>query len=79
MQLGDPVWVTVNVSPAIVSVPMRALPVLEATLKPTLPFPFPLAPAVTVIHGALLDAVHAHPALVETVTVVPGPPAESKD
>jgi hypothetical protein len=58
---------------------MRALPVLEATLKSTLPFPFALAPAVTVSHGALLDAVHAHPAFVETVTVVPGPPAESKD
>jgi hypothetical protein len=41
----------------------------------TLPFPLPFAPAVTVIHGALLTAVHAHdPAFAVTDTVA-APPA----
>jgi hypothetical protein len=30
-------------------------------LYPTTPFPFPVAPDVTVIHVALLAAVHAQP------------------
>ncbi len=60
---------TVNVRPAIVSVPVRVeLPVLGATLKLTFPFPLPLAPEVTVIHDALLVAVHAQPEVVETWT-----------
>ena len=60
---------TVNVRPAMVSVPVRVeLPVLGATLKLTFPFPLPLAPEVTVIHDALLVAVHAQPEVVETWT-----------
>jgi len=54
--------VTVNVAPAIVSVPVRLdATVFAATLKPTLPLPDPVAPLVTVIHAALLAAVHAQP------------------
>jgi hypothetical protein len=67
---------TVNVWPAIVSVPCRAGPALAAELKLTTPGPFPLAPDVIVIHDALLTAVHAHPPDVVTddepaVTPVP--------
>ena len=62
-------WFTVKVCPAIVSVPLRALPVLAATLKPTVPFPLPLVPEVIVSHDALLLAVHAHPLVVVTATL----------
>ena len=51
-------WETVNVRPAIVSVPVLAAPVLLATLKATEPLPVPAAPDVTVIHVAPLVAVH---------------------
>ena len=48
----------VAVLPAIVSVPSRSLfPVLALVLKVTVPFPLPLAPDVTTIQAALLDAV----------------------
>ena len=60
--------VTVNARPAIVRVPFRPAPVFAATLKFTFPGPVPLAPEVTVIHGALLDADHAHPDVVDTAT-----------
>ena len=56
-----------------VRLPTRAAEeVFAATLKPTLPFPLPLAGVVSVIQGTPLLAVQAHPAF--TVTV-PGPPA----
>ena len=67
--------VTVNGRPAIVSVPVRAAPVLEATLNATEPLPVPVAPDVTVIHEALLLAVHWQVLAAETVTGVPAPPA----
>lgn len=38
------------------------------TEYPTVPFPEPLAPEVTVIQDAELDAVHAHPVVVVTLT-----------
>jgi hypothetical protein len=38
-------------------------------LYDTCPLPDPLAPAVTVIHETLLDAVHAHPEPAVTVIV----------
>lgn len=63
-----------NVWPATVRVPLRAAPVLAATVKLTVPFPLPLAPDVIVNHGTLLDAVHEHPAAVVTATGVPAPP-----
>jgi len=62
-------WFTVNVCPATVSVPLRALPVLAATLNPTEPFPVPLAPEVIASHEALLLAVHAQPLVVVTPTL----------
>jgi hypothetical protein len=60
---------TVNVCPAIVTVPARAAPVFAAMLIPTEPLPVPEAPDVTVIHGAALTDVHAHAAVVVTATV----------
>ena len=51
---------TVTVCPATVNVPVRAAPVvLAATLNVTEPMPDPLAPAVTVIQGVVVVAVHA--------------------
>jgi len=54
--------------PATVSVPVRVGPLVAATANVTLPAPFPLAPLLMLIHGALLVAVHAHPAAALTVT-----------
>jgi len=69
------VCVTVNVLPAMVSVPLRAVaPVCAATVNATLPAPDPAAPAVTVIHAALLVAVHVHPEAAVTV-LLPDPPS----
>jgi hypothetical protein len=62
-------WLTVNVCPAMVTVPARAAPLLAAMFIPTEPFPVPAAPDVTVIHGAPLAAVHVQAAVVVTVTV----------
>jgi hypothetical protein len=60
---GAAACVTVNVCPAIVSVPTRCEALgFEATLKFTAPFPLPVAPPVTVSHdGSLLAPVHAQP------------------
>jgi hypothetical protein len=71
--------VTVNVRPAIVSVPVRTeLVVLGATVKLAEPLPEPDAPAVTVIQVTLLTAVQAQPVVV--VTVVDAlPPAAGTD
>jgi hypothetical protein len=66
----------VNVCPAIVSAPLRAAPVFDATLNETEPLPVPLAPPATVIQAALDVAVHAQLAPVVTATV-PLPPVES--
>jgi hypothetical protein len=63
----------------MVSVPLRAAPVLAATLNPTDPLPLPLAPDVMLIHEALLAAVHPHPLLVVTATGPPAPPAAPTD
>jgi hypothetical protein len=59
---------TVNVLPATVRVPLRAGPVFGATSNLTEPSPRSLAPAVMVIHEALLLAVQSHWLLVETLT-----------
>ena len=57
-----PAWLTVNVWPPIVSVPVRGpLLVLAAALKLTVPLPLPLAPDVIVSQASLLVAVHAQP------------------
>jgi len=67
-------WLTVKARVAIVSVPVRAAPVLAATVKPTEALPVPVAPDVIVIHDALLLAVHRHALVVVTMTGVPVPP-----
>lgn len=72
---GTPFCVTVNVDPAIVSVPVRlVVPALAATAKVTVPAPTPAAPVLTVIQEALLTAVHVQPVPALTV-VLPLPPA----
>ena len=68
-----------NVAPAIVSVPLRAVvDVFAATLKLALPEPNPNPPFVTVIHDALLVALHAQPKPAVT-DVPPVPPAALND
>jgi hypothetical protein len=70
----------VNVWPAIVSVPLRGVPLgFAVALKATVPPPVPLAPLVTVSQDvALLTAVQAHPA--KAVTAVdPVPPPAATD
>jgi hypothetical protein len=69
----------VNVCAAIVNVPVRGDGFgLAATVKPTDPLPFPLAPLVTVIQVALLPADHGQPAN-DVTLVVPVPPAAATD
>jgi hypothetical protein len=51
--------VTVNVWPSTTIVPVRAVEAFADTANSTLPGPFPLAPDVMLIHGALAAAVHA--------------------
>ena len=65
---------TVNVLPAMVSVPLRDAPVFAATVNVTDPLPTPLAPVTIVSHGTLLTADQLHPPCVETATGVPAPP-----
>ena len=69
---------TVKVAPAIVSVPVRPDPVFAATPNETAPLPDPVAPAVTVIHEALLEAVQAQPVAAVTV-LLPLPATAVKD
>ena len=65
--------------PAIVSVPVRAAPLFGNALKPTDPFPLPLAPDVMDSHAALLTAVHVQPDCVWTEIEGPAPPAAATD
>ena len=75
----DAACVTVNVEPAIVSVPTRVVAaVFAATLNVTVPLPEPAAPVLTVIHVTLLAAVQAHPAPAVTV-LLPVPPDAVND
>ena len=70
---------TVNVCEAMVSVPDRGVPFgFAATVKPVEPLPVPLAPLVTVIQAALLEADHGQPAGAVTL-VEPAPPAAVGD
>jgi hypothetical protein len=64
---------------ATVNVPVRAVPVFDAALIDTVPFPLPLAPAVIDNHDTLLVAVHAQPAVAVTVTGPVGPPPATAD
>jgi hypothetical protein len=76
---GAAAWFTVKVSPAMVSVPLRAPAVLAATLNWTEPLPVPFVPDVMLIHEAFDAAVHPHPLLVDTATGLPPPPAAAID
>jgi hypothetical protein len=74
-----PAWETVKANPAIVSVPLRLdVLVLAAMVNATVPEPDPDAPDVIATHGALLVAVHAHPAASVTV-LLPVPPEAAID
>jgi hypothetical protein len=64
-----PAWLTVNVCPAIVAVPVRAAPVFAWIEIWTLPLPVPDA-GLTEIHGALLDALQPQPAGAVRFTLV---------
>src|SRR4051794_14670719 len=57
------------------AVPLRAEPVLAATVRVAVPFPAPFEPALTSIHAAWLAAVHEQPALASTLIVIDPPPA----
>jgi len=74
-----PVCVTVKVVPAMVSVPLRDAPVLAAIVKRAVPEPVPAAPAVSVIHAALLWLIHAHDAEDVVTLTLPVPPVLGKD
>jgi hypothetical protein len=72
-------WVTVNVFPPTVTVPVLIdAPELTEAEKFTLPLPLPLLPPVMEIQLALLDAFQEHP-LGAVTAMVPLPPLESKD
>jgi hypothetical protein len=75
-----PGCVTVTVWLAIVSVPLRCVPLgFAVALNATVPAPLPLAPLVTVSQEVLLlTPVQAHPASVVT-EVEPVPPAAATD
>src|SRR5262245_42653141 len=66
--------VTGKTMPATVIAPLRAGPRLAATLYRTTPMPLPVAPDVTVSHGALDTAVHPQPVFTVT-SVAPAPPS----
>src|SRR5260370_7482749 len=59
---GEKVW------PAMVAVPVRALPALGAARRITEPLPDPEAPEITVSHAALLVAVHGQVISVGVIT-----------
>jgi hypothetical protein len=58
-------------------VPVCAAPEFGATANPTLPFPVPEAPLVTVIQLALDEAVHPHVAALAVTVTEPLPPVAS--
>jgi hypothetical protein len=71
---STPASLTVTVCPAIVNVPtLGGAPVFDAITYVTIPLFVPLLPPVTVIHDTLLTAVHAQPAVVDTVVVLVAP------
>jgi hypothetical protein len=67
--------VTVKVCPPAVIVPVRGAPVLAVAENATVPGPFPLAPDVTLSHGALATAVHPHDWFVFTANEADPPAA----
>jgi len=77
--VGAAACVTVNVWPAIVSVPLRAAPGFAAAVYDTVPLPDPLPPDAIVIHDAFDDAVHAQLAPSAVTCTVLLPPAGGTD
>lgn len=70
-----PACVTVTVCPATVAVPvLDDVEVLAATVSVVDPLPLPCVVGGMVIHAALDDTDHVHPAVVVTVTVATPPP-----
>ena len=66
---GAAAWVTVNVRPPTVNVPVRGVvSLLAATENCTVPLPVPEAPAVIDSHGTLAVAAHAQPVPVNRFT-----------
>jgi hypothetical protein len=73
------VCVTVNVLPAIVSVPVRLSPErFDATINVTVPVPWPGPGLSIAIQAVLLTASHAHVAPAVTV-LLPEPPSDVND
>jgi hypothetical protein len=73
---GAAACVIVNVFPAAAIVAVRALlPVLAATVNLTLLLPVPDCPAVMLIQGALVVAVHAQVVADAVTAIEPDPPA----
>jgi len=70
--------VTVKVCPAMVSVPVRELPVFAWTEYPTVPLPLPFPPEVIVIQPGLPLTAQGHVVGAVTVTL-PAPPAAGAD
>jgi len=69
-----PLCVTVYGRPAMVIVPTRLVVFgFAMKSKPTVPLPVPLAPLVIVIHGVVVDAVHAQPDGIVTAMGVADP------
>lgn len=66
---------TVNVWPPIVALPCRAAPAFAAIVSTTTAAPEPDPALVTVIHGELDCAVHAHALAVASVTGTTAPAA----
>jgi len=58
----------VSVAEPTLIVPLRAPPLLPATLNPTVPLPVPVAPEVIEIHDAPLVAAQLQDAALETLT-----------
>jgi len=71
---GAPGCVTVTATPAIVSEPLRSPPLFPAAEKVVDPGPVPDAPPVIVIHGAPLEAAHAHVDADAETAKLPVPP-----
>jgi len=69
--------VMVNVRPAMVSVPDRSAPLFATTVNVTVESPLPFV-VLSVIHGALLAAVHAQLACAASIRSVPLPPEAPK-
>ena len=71
-------WVTVNVCPAIDTVPLRAPALVDATTSSTVPLPVRDACPFSVIHGAELAMFQGQPCPVATLTDTEPPAAATE-